>query len=41
MHLDAAQFVQLEAIKRYSEACKGAQNCVIVQGSSAPILVGK
>ena len=40
MKLDAAQFVQLEAIKRYSEACKESKNCVIVQGS-APVLVGK
>ena len=39
MKLDAAQFVQLEAIKRYSEACKESKNCVIVQGSS-PVLVG-
>ena len=31
--------VQLEAIKRYSEACKESKNCVIVQGS-APVLVG-
>ena len=41
MRLDAAQFVQLEGIKRYSEACRTAQNCVIVQGASAPVLVGK
>jgi regulator of protease activity HflC (stomatin/prohibitin superfamily) len=41
MHLDAQQFVQLESIKRYSEACKTAQNCVIVQGGTAPVLVGK
>ncbi len=40
MKLDAAQFVQLEAIKRYSEACKEAKNCFIVQGN-APVLVGK
>jgi hypothetical protein len=39
MKLDAAQFVQLEAIKRYSDACKESKNCVIVQGS-APVLVG-
>ena len=40
MKLDAAQFVQLESIKRYSEACKESKNCVIVQGSS-PVLVGR
>jgi len=39
MRLDAAQFVQLEAIKRYSEACKESKNCFIVQGG-APVLVG-
>ena len=39
MKLDAAQFVQLEGIKRYSEACKESKNCVIVQGG-APVLVG-
>ncbi|SRR5260221_1009928 len=40
MRLDGAQFVQLEAIKRYSDACghEGA-SCVIVQGN-APVLVG-
>lgn len=38
MHLDAAQFIQLEAVKRYSEAC-GDNRCVIVQGS-APVLIG-
>src|SRR5215831_7257802 len=40
MKLDAAQFVQLESIKRYSDACKESKNCVIVQGS-APVLIGK
>ncbi|HYS91778.1 MAG TPA: SPFH domain-containing protein, partial [Bradyrhizobium sp.] len=40
MKLDAAQFVQLESIKRYSEACKESKNCVIVQGST-PVLVGR
>jgi regulator of protease activity HflC (stomatin/prohibitin superfamily) len=39
MHLDAAQFVALEAIKRYSEACIKS-SCVIVQGGT-PVLVGK
>lgn len=40
MGLDPAQFVALEAIKRYSEACAAQGNsCVIVQGN-APILVG-
>jgi len=38
--LDAAQFVQLEGIKRYSDACKESKNCVIVQGT-APVLVGR
>lgn len=40
MHLDAAQFVQLESIKRFSDACKETKGCVIVQGN-APVLVGK
>jgi hypothetical protein len=40
MSLDAAQFVQLESIKRYSEACKESKACVIVQGNT-PVLVGK
>jgi regulator of protease activity HflC (stomatin/prohibitin superfamily) len=40
MHLDGGQFVQLESIKRYSDACKESKNCVIVQGNS-PVLVGK
>ena len=40
MRLDAAQFVQLESIKRYSEACKDAKNCTIVQGN-APVMVGR
>lgn len=39
MKLDANQFVQLEAIKRYSEACKESKNCVIVQGGSS-VMVG-
>lgn len=40
MRLDTAQFVQLESIKRYSDACKESKNCVIVQGNT-PVLVGK
>jgi len=40
MHLDAEQFVRLEGIKRYSDACKESKYCVIVQGN-APVLVGK
>ena len=40
MRLDAAQFVQLESIKRYSDACKDAKNCTIVQGN-APVMVGR
>lgn len=40
MRLDAAQFVQLEAIKRYSDACKEGKNCVIVQGST-PVIIGR
>ena len=40
MKLDAAQFVQLESIKRYSDACKESKNCVIVQGNT-PVLVGR
>lgn len=40
MKLDAAQFVQLESIKRYSDACKESKNCVIVQGNT-PVLIGK
>jgi regulator of protease activity HflC (stomatin/prohibitin superfamily) len=39
MKLDANQFVQLEAIKRYSEACQVSKNCVIVQGGSS-VMVG-
>src|SRR5215471_3554878 len=40
MRLDAAQFVQLEAIKRYSEACRETKSCVIVQGNT-PVMVGR
>lgn len=40
MRLDANQFVQLESIKRYSDACREGKNCVIVNGG-APVLVGK
>ncbi|MDI1301304.1 MAG: hypothetical protein PSX71_05330 [bacterium] len=40
MRLDAAQFVPLEAIKRYSEACREGKNCVIVQGNT-PVMVGR
>lgn len=40
MRLDAAQFVQLESIKRYSDACRENKSCVIVQGN-APVLVGR
>lgn len=40
MKLDTAQFVQLEGIKRYSEACKESNYCVIVQGNT-PVMVGK
>lgn len=40
MKLDASQFVQLESIKRYSEACRETKNCIIVQGSS-PVIVGR
>lgn len=40
MRLDAAQFVQLEAIKRYSEACRETKGCVIVQGNT-PVIVGR
>lgn len=39
MKLDAGQFVQLEAIKRYSEACSKSA-CTIIQGS-VPIVVGR
>lgn len=39
MQLDPAQFVQLESIKRYSEACSKA-SCTIIQGS-VPIVVGR
>lgn len=39
MKLDAAQFVQLEAIKRYSAACE-AGGCTIVHGN-VPVLVGR
>jgi regulator of protease activity HflC (stomatin/prohibitin superfamily) len=40
MRLDAAQFVQLESIKRFSEACRETKSCVIIQGN-APVIVGK
>ncbi len=41
MHLDASQFVQLEAIKRYSHACETSKSgCVIVQGNT-PVMIGK
>lgn len=40
MKLDAAQFVQLESIKRYSDACRESKNCVIVQGNT-PVMVGR
>lgn len=40
MKLDANQFVQLESIKRYSEACHETKSCVIVNGN-APVLIGK
>lgn len=40
MRLDGAQFVQLESIKRYSEACKESKQCFIVQGNT-PVLVGR
>lgn len=40
MNLDPNQFIQLEAIKRYSDACRETKGCVIVQGN-APVLVGK
>lgn len=40
MKLNAEQFVQLESIKRYSEACKENKNCVIVNGGSS-VMVGR
>ena len=40
MRLDTAQFVQLESIKRYSDACRESKNCIIVQGNT-PVLVGR
>ena len=40
MHLDSAQFVQLESIKQYSAACRETKSCVIVQGN-APVMVNK
>lgn len=39
MRLDTAQFVQLEAIKRYSEAC-AKSTCYIIQGNT-PVLAGR
>ena len=39
MNLDANQFVQLESVKRYSEACSKSSSCIIVQGNS-PVMVG-
>lgn len=40
MSLNSEQFVQLESIKQYAEACKTSKSCVIVQGNT-PVLVGK
>jgi len=40
MQLNASQFVQLESIKKYSEACSISKSCIIVQGN-APVLVGQ
>jgi len=40
MKLDAAQFVQLESIKRYSSACERSSSCVIVQGNT-PVMISK
>lgn len=40
MSLDSQQFVALESIKQYSEACKVSKSCVIVQGNT-PVIVGK
>lgn len=40
MQLDPNQFVQLESIKRYSDACREAKGgCYVVQGS-APVMIG-
>lgn len=39
MKLDAGQFVQLESVKRYSEACIKSSSCVIVQGNT-PVMLG-
>jgi regulator of protease activity HflC (stomatin/prohibitin superfamily) len=39
MQLNPAQFVQLEGIKRYADACSKA-SCTIIQGS-VPVVVGK
>lgn len=39
MNLSPEQFVQLESIRNYSQACIKSQNCIIVQGNS-PVLVG-
>lgn len=40
MNLSPEQFVQLESVKRYSEACAKSQ-CVISVGGTAPVLVAK
>ena len=41
MKLDAAQFVQLESIKRYSDACRENKGCIIVNGSSPVLISGR
>ena len=40
MQLNASQFVQLESIKKYSEACATSKSCVIVQGNT-PVMIGQ
>jgi hypothetical protein len=41
MQLNPSQFIQLEAIKNYSDACMRNPNCtMVVTQSGSPILVG-
>lgn len=41
MGLSPSQFVELESIRRYSDACKAAQSCTILSGVNSPVVVGK
>jgi hypothetical protein len=38
MQLSPDQFVQLEAVKRYAEACSKGNHCIITTGGTAPAI---